>query len=45
MNILCYVYPDMADFELTLLLHRLHQRGCRVRAASEQNPCRICVMA
>ncbi len=35
MNILCYIYPDMADFELTLLLHRLHQRGCRVLAASE----------
>lgn len=28
-NILCYIYPDMADFEIVLLLHRLHNAGKR----------------
>lgn len=28
-NILCYIYPDMADFEVVVLLHRLHNAGGR----------------
>ena len=26
-KILCYIYPDMADFEIVLLLHRLRNAG------------------
>lgn len=28
-TILCYIYPDMADFEVVLLLHRLRNAGGR----------------
>lgn len=35
-TILCYIYEDMADFEVSLLLHRLRNAGCRrVLAISE----------
>ena len=27
--ILCYIYPDMADFEVVLTLHRLRNAGKR----------------
>lgn len=28
-KILCYIYPEMADFEISLLLHRLKNKGER----------------
>lgn len=28
-TIFCYIYPDMADFEVTILLHRLRNAGGR----------------
>lgn len=35
MRALCYIYDNMADFEVTLLLHRLHQAGCQVQTAGD----------
>ncbi len=35
-TILCYLYESMADFEITLLLHRLKNTGaCRILSISE----------
>jgi len=28
-TVFCYIYPDMADFEVVLLIHRLHNAGGR----------------
>ena len=28
-SILCYIYPDMADFEVIVALHRLRNAGKR----------------
>lgn len=28
-TILCYIYPEMADFEVVVLLHRLRNAGRR----------------
>lgn len=35
MRVLCYIYENMADFEVTLLLHRLHQAGCQVKTVGD----------
>lgn len=35
MNIMCYCYDQMADFEVTLLLTRLRQVGCAVQTVGD----------